>query len=347
MAAENPALEGPRSSQMGDYAGLRRVVEDSGLLSKQLAYYAFKIVSTLALLALSIAILVLVDTFWVQLLNAGFLAFVFAQIGFIGHDSAHRQIFRSARNNEIASLAICFLLALERSWWIDKHGRHHNNPNHLTLDPDAELPMLAFTEGQALSKRGLYKIIVKRQAFLFYPLLLLEGLGLRLAGLIYILSNKVKYPVAEPLLMISHFAVYFGLLFFFLGAWNTLIFFLVHQGIFGFIVGSAFAPNHKGMRVVADDEELSFLERQVVTSRNVRPNLFTSFWFGGLNFQIEHHLFPSMPRNKLGEARKIVKAFCEANAMPYHETGLVQSQREILGYLHRESGPLRERGAQA
>lgn len=323
------------------------MVEDNGLLGKQLAYYAFKILSTLALLALSIAILVIVDTLWVQLLNAGFLAFVFAQIGFIGHDSAHRQIFRSARNNEVASLAICVLLGLERSWWIDKHGRHHNNPNHVTLDPDAELPMLAFTEGQALSKRGLYKFIVKRQAFLFYPLLLLEGLGLRLAGLIYIATNKVKYPVAEPLLMVGHLVLYFGLLFLFLGALEAMLFFLIHQGIFGFIVGSAFAPNHKGMRIVAGDEELDFLERQVVTSRNVRPNLFTSFWFGGLNFQIEHHLFPTMPRKNLGEARKVVKAFCEANAMPYHETGLLQSQREILGYLNEESRPLRETQAQA
>ena len=325
---------------------MKQLVNERGLMDKQPVYYTFKIFSTLGLLAFSLAVLALVDTLWVQLINAGFLALAFAQIGFIGHDAGHRQIFHSARRNEIVGLIICFVLAIERSWWLDKHNRHHSNPNHLALDPDADLPILAFTKEQALRKNGFFRLIVKHQAFLFYPMLLLEGLGLRLAGVIYMLTNKIKHPVAEPLLIIGHFAAYFGLLFFFLNAWHALLFFIIHQALFGLIMGSVFAPNHKGMLMVGEASELDFLRRQVLTARNVKGHPFTDFWYGGLNYQIEHHLFPNMPRNKLKETQKVVKAFCEERSIQYHETSILQSQKEILQCLHQESAPLRERTAQ-
>ncbi len=317
------------------------MINQAGLLERQLPYYVYKTVSTLGLLALSVAVLVLVDTFWVQLVNAGFLALVFAQTAFIGHDAGHKQIFRSFRGNEIAGLVICFMLALERSWWVDKHNRHHSNPNNVALDPDADLPVLAFTKEQALKKKGFYKFIVKYQAFLFYPMLFLEGLGLRLAGTLYLLANKIKYPVLEPMLMIGHFVVYFGVLFLFLGAWQAVLFIVVHQACFGFLMGSVFAPNHKGMLVIGEDEVMDFVRRQVLTSRNVRAHPFTDFWYGGLNYQIEHHLFPNMPRNKLKEAQKVVRAFCIERSIPYHETSILQSQKEILQFLHQESAILR------
>ena len=329
------------SQEVDLYAELRQTVKQLGLLDKQRAYYAYKALSTLGLLALGLTVLALVDTLWVQLMNAVFLAFVFAQMSFIGHDAGHRQIFRSALGNEIAGLVMSFMLALERSWWLDKHNRHHSNPNHLALDPDADFPVLAFTKGQALKKKGVFRFIVKHQAFLFYPMLLLEGVGLRLAGVIYAFTNKIKYPVAEPLLMLGHFAVYFGLLFFLLSAWHAVLFIIVHQALFGLFVGSVFAPNHKGMLMVGEDDKLGFFRRQVLTARNVKAHPFTDFWYGGLNYQIEHHLFPQMPRNRLKDAQKVAKAFCKKHTIPYHETGILQSQKEIIQFLHQESAPLR------
>ncbi len=340
LAVGQPPAQGDRQHASA-YAELRQVVREHGLLDRQLGYYAFKILSTLALLALSLTVLAVVDTLWIQLVNAAFLGLVFAQIGFIGHDSGHRQIFSSVRNNELISLVICFMLAFERSWWLDKHNRHHNNPNNVALDPDADFPVLAFTKEQALKKKGFFRFIVSYQAFLFYPMLLLEGLGLRLAGVQYAIANKIKYPVAEPLLMVGHFVVYFALLVFFLSPLHAALFFVVHQAVFGLIVGSAFAPNHKGMLMVGEDEELDFFPRQVLTARNVKAHPFTDFWYGGLNYQIEHHLFPDMPRNNLKKAQKITKAFCKEASIPYHETGIVQSQKEILQFLHEESAPLR------
>ena len=337
-----PTDTGKRQVELPIYAELKRLIKQQGLLKKQPVYYAFKIPLTLGLLAISLYILVTVDSLAFQLVNAAFLGFVFTQIGFIGHDAGHRQIFHSMRNNEIVGLIITFLLASDRSWWIDKHNRHHNNPNHVDLDPDIDIPVIAFTPEQARAKRGLYKFIIKHQAYFYFPILSLEGIGLRLAGLQYMAKMKVKYPVLETLLMASHFLVYFGMLFYLLQPWHAVLFIVVHQMFFGLYVGSVFAPNHKGMPMIDDDSQLDFVRRQVLTSRNIKSHPLTDFWYGGLNYQNEHHLFPSMPRNNLKKSQSIVKAFCKSHAIDYHETSMFQSQKEILRYLHEISDTLDE-----
>ena len=333
-------------SHSAEYLELTRLVRERGLLEKQPGYYAFNILASLGLMAFGFAFLAMAHTVWLQLLTAVFLSVVFARIAFLGHDSGHRQIFRSVRRNDLTGLAISFLLGMERTWWVEKHNRHHSNPNQQGLDPDIDIPVLAFTEEEALSKRGLYRFIVRYQPYFFFLMLAMEGVvGLRLAGTLYLLKNKLKYPVAEPLFMVGHFVVYFGLVFYLLEPWNALLFIVVHQVLFGLHMGSVFAPNHKGMPILGKDNKMDYLRQQVITARNIKPNFFIDFMYGGLNYQIEHHLFSNMARNKLGEAQQVVREFCLARSIPYHETGVIRSQREILGFLHRVSSPLRKKAA--
>lgn len=329
-------------SRVNYYPELRRIIKEQGLLDKQPEYYTGKIVSTLGLLALSIAILVVVDNFWVQLGNATFLAFVFGQIGYIGHDAGHRGVFRSRRGNEILGLGVSFLIGLSRTWWITQHNQHHSTPNDLERDPHALLPPLAFSRESALGKSRFMRFVVGYQAFYFVPLLLLEGLGLRFASIQFLLKRrKGMYTLVEFAILVLHFLVYFGLLFYFLSPWQVLGFVLVHQGLFGLYYGLVFAPNHKGMLILDKDNPLDFLRTQVLTTRNVRPGWFTDFMYGGLNYQIEHHLFPLMPRNNLGKARTIIKDFCRMRDISYYETGTFRSYREILTYLHQVTAPVR------
>ena len=329
-------------SPINEYAELKDLVKQKGLFAKQPTHYAYKILGALGLLGLSLTFLVVVDALWLQLLNAAFLAFAFGQIGLVGHDAGHQQIFEAPRKNKIAGIIISFLLASDRSWWIDKHNRHHSNPNDLDLDPDTDIPVLAFDEDQALSKRGLYRLVVRYQAFLFFPMLCLEGMGLRLAGVQHLLRGRAEHPAAVPLLiMAAHFIVYLGLLFYLLSAWHAALFIVVHQGLFGLYMGLVFAPNHKGMLILERGNRLDFLRRQVLTARNVKAHPLTDFLYGGLNYQIEHHLFPSISRNKLNETQKVVRAFCNSHSVSYYETSLLQSQREILGWLHQISSCLK------
>ena len=92
-------------------------------------------------------------------------------------------------------------------------------------------------------------------------------------------------------------------MFYALSVGQALLFIVVHQALFGLYTGLVFAPNHKGMPILDSDSQLDFVRRQVLTSRDVNAHPLTDFWYGGLNYQIEHHLFPSMPRNKLKKLR--------------------------------------------
>ncbi len=315
---------------------------DKGLLDRQYLYYAVKIPLTLAALFAGIAVIVLFDQFWVQLLNAVFLGVVFGQFGFIGHDSGHRQIFRSALNNDLVMLLCGLITGMTPSWWMSKHGAHHRNPNQLELDSDIEVSVFAFTEEQALKSRGLLRPFVKYQAFFFYPMLLLTSLSLLSGGLAYLVRRQqVRYPIAETAAVVAGIGLYLAVLFFFLPAWQAALFIVVHRALAGFYMGSVFAPNHKGMPVLEPGEKLDYLRQAALTSRDVIPNPVIDFAYGGLNYQIEHHLFPNMPRNRLKDAREVVRPFCQERGIQYHETGFWQSQREILGYMHEVSAPLR------
>jgi fatty acid desaturase len=122
---------------------------------------------------------------------------------------------------------------------------------------------------------------------------------------------------------------------------QALVFLVVHQCVFGLYMGCTFAPNHKGMPILCDDDKLDYLRRQVLTSRNVRGGRFTDFVLGGLNYQIEHHLFPSMPRPSLRRAQAIVRAHCGQHGLAYHESSVLGSYAQVLRHLHAVGAPLR------
>src|SRR5918994_1176890 len=337
---ENPApppVQGSASHfRNNPYAQLKRQIKQNGLLDRQPAYYTGKMVFTLILLAVSLALLfVLGDTSY-QLLNAAYLAFVFVQISLLAHDFGHRQFtFHSSRNNDWLTLIFGnFLLGLSRQWWIDKHNEHHGHPNQTDLDPDVDIPLLAFEEEQALQKRGLARFVVKYQAVLIFPLSLLQSLSMLRSSIEFLAAKKAKSTLVEALMICAHFALYFALLFSVLEPLQALLFIAVHRGLF--------APNHKAMPVLERDSKVDFLRRQVLTSRNVVAHRITDFLYGGLNYQIEHHLFPRLPRNKLREAQPIIREFCRDHSIAYHETGVLQSYKEILHHLHEVGAPLRE-----
>lgn len=336
-----PYLERDATQGRGDYADLKRLLVQRGLFSRQPAYYAFQALLILGLLGATLTLLILIEPLWLKLLTAALFAFVSTHLGFLGHDAGHRQIFSSPRRNDAALLFIGLLIGMSRSWWVDNHNRHHNNPNNLGLDPHTAIPALAFSEGEAEKRQGGARFLVKFQAFYFFPLLLLEGVGTRIASVQFLMGRKARYRSAEVLGMGLHFLLYFGFLFSVMNVWQASLFILVHQGLMGLYMGSVFAPNHKGMLVLEPDNRLDFLRRQVLTTRNVRPHPVTDFLCGGLNYQIEHHLFPGMPRNRLKEARQVVKAFCQERSIPYHETGLLQSYVEVTRALHQATRTLR------
>jgi fatty acid desaturase len=280
---------------------------------------------------------------WWQLLTAAYLAIVFTQLAFVGHDAGHRQIFRSRRANDLVGLLHANLLVgISFDWWVGKHNRHHSNPNHEDLDPDISITALAFTADQASSKHGLVRLIARYQGWLFFPLLLLEAAHLHLASTKAIIrGGHGRATLVEGLLLLIHVTAYLGALLVVLSPLQAVVFLAVQQGLFGLYLGCAFAPNHKGMPTLTENDELDFLRRQVLTSRNVAGSRLVDFVLGGLNYQIEHHLFPNMPRPNLRRAQPLIRTFCQDHDLPYTEASLFGSYAEAVRHLHTVGAPLR------
>jgi fatty acid desaturase len=325
-----------------EYTQLSRQIKQAGLLDRRRGWYATKIGLNLALLAAGLVAFVVLGESWWQLATAVYLAVVFTQLAFLGHDAGHRQLFRSRRaNDQIGLLHANLLVGVSFDWWVAKHNRHHTNPNHEELDPDINFTALAFTTDQATAKAGLVRFIARHQGWLFFPLLLLEAAHLHLASAKAILRGSGRANTLEGLLLVAHVAGYVTALVLVLSPLQALAFVVIQQGLFGLYLGCSFAPNHKGMPTLTEADQLDFLRRQVLTSRNVAGSRLVDFTLGGLNYQIEHHLFPTMPRPNLRRAQPLVRAFCQDHGLPYAEAGLFGSYAQAIRHLHNVGAPLR------
>ncbi|WP_414169327.1 fatty acid desaturase family protein [Streptoverticillium reticulum] len=325
-----------------DFAQLSRRIASAGLMRRCPVYHAVRLTLVAGAFVAGWLVFAAVGDSWWQLAVAAFMALVFGQVAFVTHDIAHRQVFRLRRPSEIGG-RICADLAIGMSygWWMDKHTRHHANPNHEELDPDVVPDVLVWSQNQAEKSTGLPRFIGRRQAYLFFPLIFLEGFYLHVASFRGLRSTAVKRRGLEAVLLCVHLAGYLGVLFLVLPPGKAVVFLLVHQGLFGVYLGCAFAPNHKGMPTFTGDQRPDFLRRQVLTSRNIRGGWFTDIALGGLNYQIEHHLFPSMPTPHLRRAQPLVRAYCAELGIAYHETGFIASYAEALRHLHRAGAPIR------
>ena len=334
---------------VSDFTELSRRVVEAGLLRRRPVYYSLRIGGLAALFVATWTGFAVLGASWWQLVTAAVFGVLYAQIALVAHDVAHRQVFRLRRPSETAGrIAGNLCIGMSYGWWQDKHTRHHANPNHEDLDPDVAPDILVWSTRQARQARGAARWIGGHQALWFFPMLTLEGMNLHVSSVRALFRPAYKQRALEAVLLGAHVAVYAAALLFVLTPAQALAFVAVHQAVFGVYLGCTFAPNHKGMPTLAGtDERPDFLRRQVLTSRNVRGNWVVDLLLGGLNHQIEHHLFPSMPTPHLRRARPIVKAYCAQLGISYAETGLTASYGLALRHLHEAGAPLRRPAAVA
>ncbi|GAA2108742.1 fatty acid desaturase family protein [Actinomadura alba] len=328
-------LAPPRGRKGGsDFSPLAKQVRASGLLDRRTGYYAFSIAANvLATAAVWVALALIGDSWW-QVALAVPAALLSTRTGFLGHDAGHHQIARTARSSRLLGFLLGnLMLGMSHGWWVDKHDRHHANPNHADKDPDVAAGALVWTPEQAGERRGLLRWMSRNQDRLFFPMLLLEGLSLQVTSVMELRSRPPRVRAAEGALLAVHAVGYLTLAFTLMSPLHAVVFIAVHQGLFGLHLGCAFAPNHKGMPMPGPDEQWDHLRKQVLTSRNVRGGPVVDWLLGGLNYQIEHHLFPSMPRPNLRRVRPLVRDHCELVGLPYTEAGLLDSYTRSLRHL--------------
>jgi fatty acid desaturase len=340
MSGVTPGLDdegmGAQQQYVSLYTDLLQTVRELGLMRRRQGYYYTRISLVLtALLAVAVGVALLGDS-WYQLLLAGALALVLVQVAFLSHDSAHRQVFDSAaRNDWTARILAGAIAGMSVTWWQRKHSRHHAAPNQVDRDPDVQLDAIAFTP-DAVAKRGrLSRWIAARQGWLFFPLLTLEGIGLHASSLRHLLRPDATRPErVDAVIVVSRISGYVVALYLLLPIGKASAFLGLQLAVFGVCLGAAFAPNHKGMPLVPAGMKLDFLRRQVLMSRNIRGGVLVDFAMGGLNYQIEHHLFPSMPRPTLRQVQPIVREYCAVHGVSYTEVGLFASYRIVVDYLN-------------
>jgi len=338
-----PALARPQPAGRDEYLELARQAREAGLFYRAPWHAAVRLGLVGVLYGAGWAALFVVGDSWYQLLVAVYLAAVFAQVAFLGHDTGHRQSFRSRRLNRAVGLGCGNLgVGVSYSYWVTKHGQHHAHPNQVGADPDVGPGVICWTAEQAAGKTGLSLAIARHQAALFFPLTCLEALHLHMLSARAVRSEQTPHGRREAVLLGAHGAGYLGALLLALSPLRALAFLVVQQGLFGLYLGCAFAPNHKGMPMPPPGQELGFVRSQVTTARNVRGGRVLTVALGGLNYQIEHHLFPSMPMANLRRCRPLVRAYCLAHDMDYCETTLFRSYLAALRHLGQTSRLVRD-----
>ena len=140
------------ASGTGDFRALALQIRDAGLLGRRPGYYSVKIVLTVAAFMAGWAAFVIVGNAWATLGVAAFLGVMFTQLGFLGHDAGHQQVFRSRLANWLLGLAVAnALIGLSFGWWVSKHNAHHAHPNQVNRDPDIGEGLVVFTSTDGLA----------------------------------------------------------------------------------------------------------------------------------------------------------------------------------------------------
>ena len=317
-----------------DYSRLLAEVRRASLLDRSPSRYVPRALTMAALVAAGVVAMFWLNQSWWQLAVAAYFAVVFAQLGFLGHDAGHQQIFRSRRWNDGVGRVISNLgIGLSYGWWVDKHNRHHAVPNDVRSDPDVQRNVLAWTDAQAGEQRGVFRLIAQHQRAMFVLLLAFEAINLHVGSARSLLAEPAGRRY-EILLLVAHLVLCSALLLAVMSPLHALAFAGVQQGLLGIYLGLSFAPNHKGMPTYDGDAPRDFLRRQVLASRNVSGGRLIGVALGNLNYQIEHHLFPSMPSRQLRRCQPIVQRFCATHDVSYAEATLTDSYARVLGYLH-------------
>jgi fatty acid desaturase len=340
MLEQTPIAKTP--DQRGGYGQLTAQIRELGLLRSRPWSYAGHFALVFAALAVIVTAMVIWwDSWWLLLLAPAF-GVVATQMGFLGHDVGHLQVTRNATRMRLLGLVDGNLMGgMSFGWWVAKHNAHHAHPNDLEGDPDVRAGVLIFDADQAVDRRGLAGWTTRHQAFLFFPFLLGEAVNLHIASARELFHSGLKQRVPEAVLMLTHYVLYVGLLLFTLTLPQALLFVAIHKGVQGLYLGCSFAPNHKGMPILDAAQAADPLLRQVLTSRNIRGGPFTDAALGGLNYQIEHHLFPSMPRANLRRAQPVVQRFCAERGIPYLECSAFASYAAAVRHLHQVGAELR------
>lgn len=351
----NPPLPGVDAYFVRDLVKLRKEVRALRLFDSNKLFYAFKIWSTVAICAMSATMVLSFGAWYIIALAAFLMALFWQQCGWLAHDFLHHQVFIKRNVNNMFGVLIGNIFqGFSVSWWKNKHNHHHAVPNVTDApsggDPDiATTPILFWSEKLVEGElQELPRWMLKNQAVLYWPVLCFARISW--------LMQSIQYNVKKPNSNVTSLALYYAeiaglalhhILFITLvikvvalhGILKALTFAAMCQAWGGVLLGVVFAVGHNAMDVLTLDElrNVDFVRLQTRTTRNVDPHWFSDWFTGGLSYQVEHHVFPTIPRHHLPKVRKLFMAFCARHNIPYTSETLIGGNKAVMGILKQVS----------
>jgi fatty acid desaturase len=269
-------------------------------------------------------------------LAAVFLALLLAQFAFMAHDAGHGALSASpAANRALGQLAMTAIAGLAFDEWIERHHAHHRFCQDESRDPDMAVSFVAsLTVESRRDKSALGNFMTRHQATHIWALTLLFGHSQRHLSQAAVLRNPRRYRL-DAMLLLVHGGLWLGVPCLLLGVplSAALLVYVVPATLLGPYLAAIFWVNHIGMPLVRDREPFSFAERQVVTSRTITSPPACDWLFGGLNYQIEHHLFPQVPSCRLPELQAIVRAHLARHQVAYNGVTWREAVRLVAAHL--------------
>lgn len=315
-----------------DYIELKKRLEHKGLLNYTPIYYSIIFFAYLVSFVLLLLLVIYFNKWYITALLAFFLGVVCVQFSFLGHEAGHRAISKNKIVNDvIGQIGFSLITGASFSSWNESHNKHHSAPNHEDIDPDVkDGSPFSFTEKNAKQRTGIVRFMTRNQTFLLIPALFTFVFIKRYVYSKPAFKNK---NYLDLIFLAMHYVLFFGVMIYFIGFWQALLLYVIVSMLMGFFFGFAFLPNHLGMPILKGNENFSYLERQVLTSRDIKGNSILNFITGRLNYQIEHHIFPTISRKHMQKTKMIIKDFCQEKGIPYKDDSLLTAWREVFHYI--------------
>uniref|UniRef100_A0A3B5MZW2 acyl-CoA (8-3)-desaturase n=1 Tax=Xiphophorus couchianus TaxID=32473 RepID=A0A3B5MZW2_9TELE len=326
LAATEPSQEGNKNAAIiQDFETLRTQVEKEGLFKAKPLFFCLHLSHILLLEALAWMMVWYWGTSWtLTLLCAVMLATSQAQAGWLQHDFGHLSVFKKSKwNHLVHKFVIGHLKGAAASWWNHLHYNHHAKPNVLSKDPDVNMSGIFVLGSVQPVEYGIKKIKHmpynhQHQYFFLLGPPLLVPVVFNLQNLNVMISRRSWVDLAWYLsFYIRYFSCYVPL-----------------YGFFGSVALNLFSSVVYSLLMLL----YHFLFQLQATS-NIEKSFFNDWFSGHLNFQIEHHLFPRMPRHNYHLVAPRVRALCDKHGISYQMKTLWQGMTDVVSSL-KTSGDL-------
>lgn len=335
--------EESRDEINADFQNLKMLAEKMDLYRPNYIFYMLHFLQLilLDLVAWTIIYYSGYQNWFTYLFAAALMATAQAQAGWLQHDFGHLSVFKSSKMNHLVQrVIICWFKGVSADWWNFRHYIHHAKPNAIVKDPDMRFyPLLVL--GKILPREvGLKKkkpMPYNFQQFYFFMVLppLLLPLYFNFEQTYFLIKRGL---VKESLWVLSFFVRWFIMFVPILGFGGAIALYVIVRFLeshwFVWTTQMSHLPMH-----IDHDKDMTWFRRQLLTSCNVEQSFFNDWFSGHLNFQIEHHLFPTMPRHNCYRIAPYVKSMCEKHKISYLNKTLTQAMADIYHCL-KESGEM-------